>query len=78
MIIVIVELNCIVRCRDYMFLRELEIVYICYILIYDVFFFDFKDKIGSVCYFIFDDEVFLYIRFYFSGGKGEVDISYGY
>lgn len=78
MIIVIAELNCIVRCRDHMLLRELEIAHICHILICDVLLFDFKDKIGSVCHPISDDEVFLYIRPHSSGGKGEADISHGY
>lgn len=78
MIIVIAELNCIARCRDYMLLRELEIAYICHTLNCDVLLFDFKDKIGSVCHPISDDEVFLYIRPHSSGGKGEADISHGY
>lgn len=78
MIIVIAELNCIVRCRDHMLLREGGIAHICHILICDVLLFDFKDKIGSVCHPISDDEVFLYIRPHSSGGKGEADISHGY
>lgn len=75
MIMVIAALNCIAR---YMLLRELEIAHICHTLIYDVLLFDFKDKIGSVCHPISDDEVFLYIRPHSSGGKGEADISHAW
>lgn len=71
MIMVIAALNCVARYRDYMLFRELEISHICHTLICDVLLFDFKDKIGSVCHPISDDEVFLYIRPHSSGGKGE-------
>lgn len=78
MIMVIAALNCVARYRDYMLFRELEISHICHTLNCDVLLFDFKDKIGSVCHPISDDEVFLYIRPHSSGGKGEADISHGY
>lgn len=78
MIMVIAALKCIAGYINHILLRELEIAHICHTLFYDVLLFDFKDKIGSVCHPISDDEVFLYIRPHSSGGKGEADISHGY